>query len=99
MDKGKKYIKEEIKKEFQLERMILFSDAVFAIVITLMAIEIRMPETEGKLLAEQLPETLAHVAPTVLAYLVSFSFIGLIWYRHLQIFAVLKDYDKGLVIR
>ena len=36
--------REEIKKEFQLERMILFSDAVFAIVITLMAIEIKIPE-------------------------------------------------------
>jgi uncharacterized membrane protein len=39
--------REEIRKEFQVERMILFSDAVFAIVITLMAIEIRFPEPEG----------------------------------------------------
>lgn len=36
-------IKDEVKQEFQVERMILFSDAVFAIVITLMAIEIRLP--------------------------------------------------------
>lgn len=40
--------KDEIKKEFQVERMILFSDAVFAIVITLMAIEIKIPETNEK---------------------------------------------------
>ncbi|MGL1204094.1 TMEM175 family protein, partial [Vibrio parahaemolyticus] len=43
MHEEKEMTRTEIKKEFQLERMILFSDAVFAIVITLMAIEIRLP--------------------------------------------------------
>jgi len=35
---------QEIKKEFQLERVILFSDAVFAIIITIMILDIRLPE-------------------------------------------------------
>lgn len=79
--------------------MILFSDAVFAIVITLMAIEIRIPETEAHMTPELLSGMLLHVLPTVLAYSVSFIFIGAIWYQHLKIFSILKDYDKGLVIR
>lgn len=86
--------REEIKKEFQLERMILFSDAVFAIVITLMAIEIKIPESE-----ELTPKAFLHVLPTVVAYMASFIFIGAIWYQHLKMFSLLKDYDKGLVIR
>jgi uncharacterized membrane protein len=89
---------DEIKKEFQLERMILFSDAVFAIVITLMAIEIKIPETE-ELTSATMGKALTHLLPTLLAYIVSFFFIGAIWYQHLKMFSLLKDYDKGLVVR
>lgn len=90
--------REEIKKEFQLERMILFSDAVFAIVITLMAIEIKIPEGI-ELTSENLTHELVHLIPTLLAYVVSFFFIGAVWYQHLKMFSLLKDYDRGLVVR
>lgn len=90
--------RDEIKKEFQLERMILFSDAVFAIVITLMAIEIKIPETEI-LDDTTLLKAMKHLIPTISAYIASFIFIGAIWYQHLKMFSLLKDYDKGLVIR
>jgi uncharacterized membrane protein len=99
MESDKEITREEIKKEFQLERMILFSDAVFAIVITLMAIEIRLPESDSKLTLKELPTILHHLLPVILAYMVSFMFIGTIWYQHLKIFGLLKDYDKGLVVR
>ena len=90
-------LREEVRKEFQLDRMILFSDAVFAIVITLMAIEIRLPESTDSIL--HLKETIWHLFPVVLSYVASFAFIGITWYRHLRMFGVLKDYDSGLVIR
>ena len=91
--------RDEIKKEFQLERMILFSDAVFAIVITLMAMEIKLPETTGKIPLDEQSKMLLHLIPTFLAYCASFFFIGAIWYQHLKIFSIVKDYDKGLVVR
>lgn len=105
MQNNLNHLESEIKKEFQLERMILFSDAVFAIVITLMAIEIHLPESAaaGKLTLEQREHEfihgLKHIAPTIVAYGISFFFVGNLWYRHLKLFAFLKTYDGGLVVR
>lgn len=79
--------------------MILFSDAVFAIVITLMAIEIHLPETEKRPTEAEFLHNLRHVLPTIFAYTVSFFFIGMIWYRHLKVFSYLKTFDAGLVAR
>ncbi|MBS1535149.1 MAG: DUF1211 domain-containing protein [Bacteroidetes bacterium] len=92
-------IESEIKREFQIERMILFSDAVFAIVITLMAIEIRIPEIKEELSQEVLLEELRNLFPVLLSYLVSFFFIGSIWYQHLKTFSLIKDYNTGLIVR
>jgi uncharacterized membrane protein len=90
-----KSIKDEIRKEFQLDRVVLFSDAVFAIAITLMAIEIRLPANS----IEPLPEQLFHLTRVILAYTISFAFIGHLWYNHLHFFGLLKDYDRGLIVR
>ena len=61
--KEKEYMKEEIRKEFQLERMVLFSDAVFAIVITLMAIEIRVPDLARNTSSDILTHELVKLIP------------------------------------
>lgn len=95
----KEVVRDEIRREFQLERMVLFSDAVFAIVITLMAIEIQLPETARFRTNEEVMDSIFHILPNVIAYAASFMYIGFTWYQHLQIFSVLKDYDKGLVFR
>jgi uncharacterized membrane protein len=94
-----KIIHEEITKEFKLERMILFSDAVFAIVITLMAIEIHLPESIHTLNVDELNSALIHLLPTIIAYVTSFFFIGAIWNQHLHLFGLLKSFDTGLVVR
>ena len=94
MTTEKEYLKEEIRKEFQLERMVLFSDAVFAIAITLMAIEIKAPDVTQLEEPEVFLNHLKPVLPVMMAYVVSFFFIGYTWYQHLQLFSLRRAPNK-----
>ena len=88
----------ELKKEFQLERMILFSDAVFAIAITLLAIEIKIPEIAHNAVTERaLVEGLAHLIPRFIGFLVSFFIIGLYWTVHHRLFGFVTAYNQNLL--
>ncbi|RWY53986.1 TMEM175 family protein [Mucilaginibacter gilvus] len=89
---------EEIKKEFQLERVVLFSDAVFAIIITIMVLEMKLPESIRHANEGQVKGAIIDLLPRFLAYILSFFLIDVFWVRHLRMFSILKDYDKGLII-
>ena len=92
------HLHNEHKKEFQLERLILFSDAVFAIAITLLAIEIKVPElTVGKVTDDLLLEGLAREIPKLIGFLVSFFIIGLYWTVHHRMFGFVVNYTPRLL--
>ena len=58
-------------------RLVAFSDAVFAITITLLVLEIRPPTDYSDLLHDLLA-----LWPSYLAYGVTFLFIGQVWANH-----------------
>lgn len=88
----------ELKKEFQLERMILFSDAVFAIAITLLALEIKVPEFDHHIVTdEMLGHRLAELIPKFIGFLVSFFVIGLYWVVHHRMFGFVINYTPRLL--
>lgn len=89
---------EEIKKEFQLERVILFSDAVFAIIITIMVIDIKLPENIRHGSAEHFQEAFYELIPKLIAYGLSFLIVAAFWMRHLKIFSFLRDYNAPLLV-
>ena len=89
----------ELQKEFELERMILFSDAVFAIAITLLIIEIKFPEVPRNASSAELFKLFKPVLIRFLGFILSFFFIGLMWARHLKIFKYLRNYDNGVIFR
>jgi uncharacterized membrane protein len=87
----------ELKKEFQLERLILFSDAVFAIAITLLIIEIRVPEIEKEQVSNKaLLDALGHLIPKFVGFIVSFMLIGLYWSVHHRMFGFVTNYNARL---
>ncbi|MBD1366628.1 DUF1211 domain-containing protein [Mucilaginibacter sp. ZT4R22] len=89
---------EEIKKEFQLERVILFSDAVFAIIITIMVLEIKLPEGLRHAERKEIRHALLELAPRLFGYVTAFFFVGMFWVKHLKIFSYLKDYSNALIV-
>lgn len=60
-----------------LERLVFFSDAVFAIAITLLALEIRLPALPEAVSDAQLRDALVGLAPKYLSYVISFLVIGI----------------------
>lgn len=67
----------------EVERIVFFSDAVFAIAITLLVLEIRVPDG---LPPARLAEALGRMWPKFLSYLISFSVTGGYWRAHHRIF-------------
>lgn len=84
----------ELKKEFQLERIILFSDAVFAIILTIMVIELKLPESIRDAATEEFKHEFNKIYLHILIYAVSFFFLGMFWTRHVNLLGYLRDYNK-----
>ena len=88
----------DLRKEFQLERMILFSDAVFAIAITLLVIEIKIPELHGEHITDKaLLGELKHLIPKFLGFIISFMLIGIYWTVHHRMFGYVTNYTPKLL--
>jgi uncharacterized membrane protein len=74
-------------------RLAAFSDGVFAIAITLLVLELDVPQHAGKGLAHEL----ANQWPSYLAYAVSFLVIGIIWMNHHAVIDHLRQADRTLM--
>lgn len=80
------------QKEAQhLHRLILFSDAVFAIAITLLAIEIHPPEHWSGV-----ADLFGQMQHKLMAYAVSFGVVGIYWISHRRTFSRLTRADGAL---
>ena len=75
-----------------VERAVFFSDAVFAIAITLLALEIRVPDNPTNL-----GDALLELWPRFFSFFISFWFVGTYWVAHHRVFHHVTGYDRRLL--
>ena len=82
------------------ERIQFFADAVFAIAITLLVIEIKIPHIPHETYSDgAVRHALVEMLPKFAGFFFSFCVIGLLWIEHHRIFQYIGHYDLGLIAR
>lgn len=71
-------------------RMEAFSDAVLAIIITIMVLELRIPH-------EPSIDALAPLLPAFLSYILSFIYLGIYWNNHHHMLSVTESVNGGIL--
>jgi uncharacterized membrane protein len=83
---------EEVARLTDSQRLEYFSDAVLAIALTLLVVELKVPDPHrGELLDQLLAQW-----PSYLAYIASFGYLGVIWLNHHAVFNRVRHVDRGL---
>lgn len=83
--------------KFQLERIALFSDAVFAIAITLMMIEIKPPHLEHHISFGPALYKLLRMIPIFVGTMLSFYMVGMFWNHHHRLMKYMAAYNKKVI--
>jgi uncharacterized membrane protein len=81
-----------------LERIVFFSDAVMAIAITLLAVDIRVPDLPRSEAAAELALRLGELNPQIMSFVISFVVIGIYWMAHHRYFRMIRDFDNRLIM-
>jgi len=85
---------EETEPIVEMVRLGGLSDAVYAVALTLLVLDIRLPED---ILAGDIPRELIQLAPKLMVYLIGFVIIGGAWGSHQRMVSQIKRGDGLLV--
>lgn len=80
----------QLKQRMNKSRLEAFSDGVFAIIITIMVLELKVPEGTGW-------ESIKPLAPVFVSYLLSFVFVGIYWANHHHLLHTAKKVSAGII--
>jgi uncharacterized membrane protein len=80
-----------------LARIEFFSDGVFAIVVTLLVLELKVPPLKDHASVGELAHQLYELAPKFLGWLISFIIVCKFWLNHNHLFGLASHANYGLM--
>jgi uncharacterized membrane protein len=83
--------------EMRLTRIEAFSDGVFAIIVTLLVLELKVPELKDHSSVSELARQLRELLPKFLSWLISFIIVCKFWLNHHHILGFARHADYGMV--
>ncbi len=86
-----------LRGEMRLGRVEAFSDGVFAIVVTLLVLDLRVPTLNDHASAGELLHQLIELLPKFLSWLISFIIVARFWLNHHHVLGLARHADYGLV--
>jgi uncharacterized membrane protein len=86
------------RTQFQVDRIAFFSDAVIAIAITLLILEIKIPPLGKTTTLKELPDHFSeHTKLSLLGMFICFLSIGNLWIRHHELYRHVRNYNNRLI--
>ncbi|MCO5315132.1 MAG: TMEM175 family protein [Solirubrobacterales bacterium] len=85
----------DLERGKDLSRILAFTDGVFAIAITLLVLQIEVPNdltSNGDFV-----DALGDLLPDLFAFGISFAVIGIYWIGHHRLMRMVREYDRGLM--
>ena len=85
--------------EFQpkTSRLEAFSDGVFAIIVTIMVFDVKIPVLGSHPNADELSSVFSALAPKFFSFIISFLVVAVFWVHHHQLFHSIECTDRKLL--
>lgn len=93
-DDGEMQLTPREQRSASPERLLTFTDGVFAIIITILVLDIKVPDLGS---GQSLGDSLAEMRPTFTAFVISFLLVGMYWTEHRATFNQVRYVDHNAI--